>query len=313
MTLKQSEQLLNIIEDKTGYSGGSFPDQNNIGSVDSANTKFHVKQLVKPNNNNVQYSEFYKLKVECDVADEKAVKEKFMQMTSDAASGYSINDGSATLSVKEYADDISFQYSVGFPFSDSYEGVYSKNNQSPYWFTIIRFQTHKLADYTLTNAELKIYAQNSQAISKFSDLIVFKTTESGSPSLYTEVSDLPPATSISTGLITLDSNWTAETCYTLTVGDANELYNCIQELFDSTDYNRNISIFFDSDYADISSELRAYALDESNSNSGKYPELILYFNYPSDYPYWLNVVYKQSRNNNNRCTMEFEIEARWAI
>lgn len=309
----QTQQVETLIGFETGYSGGSFPTEKNLGAVDSANTKFHVKQILNPTNNNVQYSEFYKVKVECDIANERAVKEKVMQMTSDSANGYNINDGTATLTIKDSADDISFQIDGSNPFLDSYEGIYSKMQYTSHWYNVIRFQTPKMAGYTLTNAEFKIYAQNSQAISKFPDFIVFKIAESGSPSLYTRPSDLPPAVSVSTGMVTLSSNWTANTLYTISSGDAGNLYPAIQELFDSTDYIKNISILFDSDYADISSELRGYALDSADSNSGKYPELDLEFSYPTDYPYWINIVYQKSKNNNNRCTMEFEIEARWDV
>ncbi len=306
------EQIKNIIEGLTNYSGNYFSIVTGISKVDEALPKFYVKQIYNKNNNdNVQQSQFFRIELEADSTSNLLTQIKaILALQTNSTAGY--NRAITPLWHKgvlfAFTDDISRKNDDSDPLTGDTGRL---SNDEYVLFLRFRMPPQIIQGITLLDARLKLTPKNTVAedtpkwnIGNQIGVVLDPTTSTNTQWIL----------KIGSGIIDppLGANWTKDIVAIIAQGDFAHIVDILQEAVNDANYDGNLGIRISS--LDPIGQFDFYAKDIGDSNPTKVPLLELNtIAVDEEYPYWIKMDLIDDKPSANKFKALIECEARWTI
>ena len=317
ITDTETKSIYGIIHVLTGFNGGYFPDTSNISNVNQSTTKFHIKKLKnKFTNTSTMKSKFFKVKIESSSQSQLETDiSTMLGLASDGGSGYNININEGTYTIDDENEDLGFvcsNYASPFALSSAYDDTYDYLNVlsttkhiAVIQFTptlLNRFKT-SVDGYSIDTATLTVYDWSGDATPKMR----FTGVDIDNIDL-TEVE-------LGTTTLTTTTAYTDDTDMNIVQFASRDIdiTSVIDEISSRSGYEcENLAVLI----YDVKTG-SAYRFGNYDSEEGEnrtyISSLFLSISFPSDYPFWINIIQTAESNSPNQFWAEFEIEARWAL
>lgn len=312
----RTEQIKNIIDGLTNYSGNHYSNIDKVGLVNAPLPKFLViPNQEKHNNTNVYHGQFFRINLQADtLANLETMIDTILGLATDAANGYNPATSilATTYKIDPYGDDSSLDKNDANRLTGDTNRITELSGTG--YYTMMRFTSSKKIGQgaIINNAQLKITAKNTNADD--SPIFYFRGWRGGS------VGD--PSTTVQA---TWESNetvqtlseddvtgWTAETEHIFTGDDIRSILLVVQEMVDNAGFDNEFGFILR--LVNSADTFDFYAKDVGDSNPTKYPVLELnVYEITSDYPYWIKMDLIDDKPDANKFKALIECEARWTI
>ncbi len=310
----RTEQIKNIIDGLTNYSGNHYSNIDKVGLVNAPLPKFLViPNQEKHNNTNVYHGQFFRINLQADtLANLETMIDTILGLATDAANGY--NPGTSELIHKgilsAYTDDVSRDNEDLNPLTGD-TGRLTNDDYNAF----MRFKVSPAVSRgdTLLNARLRLTPKNTVAENNPTWQINNQLGAVLDPSSGQGLSKAWWIVKIGSSVVNpvLTANWTTDVEQIITTGDVDAMIDILQEALDHAEYDGNLGLYFHSLDAD---QFDFYAKDSADSNPGKYPVLdLITVVIDSDYPYWIEFTVIRDPYDANTFKAVIECEARWGL